>query len=88
MGSGIPFVDMGAAFIKMNGDGLFNLLIGGTDLGTGADTAVPQIAAEVLGVTVGDIVVYAARRVRRLGRGGRDGHRYGPGHRHQDRDGG
>ncbi len=60
MGSGIPFVDMGAAFIKMNDDGSFNLLIGGTDLGTGADTVVAQIAAEVLGVTVDDILVYAA----------------------------
>jgi putative selenate reductase molybdopterin-binding subunit len=60
MGSGIPFVDMGAAFIKMNDDGSFNLLIGGTDLGTGADTVVAQIAAEVLGVAVDDIMVYAA----------------------------
>ncbi len=60
MGSGIPFVDMGAASIKMNDDGSFNLLIGGTDLGTGADTVVAQIAAEVLGVDVDDIIVYAA----------------------------
>ncbi|HXP22115.1 MAG TPA: molybdopterin cofactor-binding domain-containing protein [Streptosporangiaceae bacterium] len=60
MGSGIPFVDMGAAFIKMNDDGSFNLMIGGTDLGTGADTVVAQIAAEVLGVGVDDIIVYAA----------------------------
>jgi putative selenate reductase molybdopterin-binding subunit len=60
MGSGIPFVDMGAAFIKMNDDGSFNLLIGGTDLGTGADTVVAQIAAEVLGVGLDDIIVYAA----------------------------
>jgi putative selenate reductase molybdopterin-binding subunit len=60
MGSGIPFVDMGAASIKMNDDGSFNLLIGGTDLGTGADTVVAQIAAEVLGVEVDDILVYAA----------------------------
>ncbi len=60
MGSGIPNVDMGAAFIKMNDDGSFNLLIGGTDLGTGADTVVAQIAAEVLGVAVDDIMVYAA----------------------------
>jgi putative selenate reductase molybdopterin-binding subunit len=60
MGSGIPFVDMGSASIKMNDDGSFNLLIGGTDLGTGADTVVAQIAAEVLGVTVDDIIVYAA----------------------------
>jgi putative selenate reductase molybdopterin-binding subunit len=60
MGSGIPNVDMGAASIKMNDDGSFNLLIGGTDLGTGADTVVAQIAAEVLGVTAEDILVYAA----------------------------
>jgi putative selenate reductase molybdopterin-binding subunit len=60
MGSGIPFVDMGAASIKMNDDGSFNLLTGGTDLGTGADTVVAQMAAEVLGVTVDDIIVYAA----------------------------
>jgi putative selenate reductase molybdopterin-binding subunit len=60
MGSGIPNVDMGAAFIKMNDDGSFNLLIGGTDLGTGADTVLAQIAAEVLGVAVDDIIVYAA----------------------------
>ena len=60
MGSGIPGVDMGAASIKMNDDGSFNLLIGATDLGTGADTVVAQIAAEVLGVPLEDILVYEA----------------------------
>ncbi len=60
MGSGIPNIDMGAASIKINDDGSFNLLIGGTDLGTGTDTVVAQIAAEVLGVPVGHIIVYAA----------------------------
>jgi len=60
MGSGIAYVDMGAASIKMNDDGSFNLLIGATDLGTGADTVVAQIAAEVLGVPLEDIVVYEA----------------------------
>ena len=59
-GSGIPFVDMGAASIKINDDGSFNLLVGATDLGTGADTVQAQIAAEVLGVAVDDIVVYSA----------------------------
>jgi len=38
-GSGIPGIDMGAAFIKMNEDASFNLLMGATDLGTGSDTA-------------------------------------------------
>ena len=59
-GSGIPFVDMGAASIKINDDSSFNLLVGATDLGTGADTVQAQIAAEVLGVPVDDIVVYSA----------------------------
>ena len=59
-GSGIPFMDMGACSIKINDDGSFNLLFGATDLGTGADTVLAQIAAEVLGVRVEDIVVYAA----------------------------
>lgn len=59
-GSAIPGLDMGAASIKINDDGSFNLLIGATDLGTGADTVLGQIAAEVLGVPLDDIVVYAA----------------------------
>ncbi len=60
MGSGIPGVDMGAASLKINDDGSFNLLIGATDLGTGSDTVVAQIAAEVLGVPLEDILVYEA----------------------------
>ena len=44
----------------MNDDGSFNLLIGATDLGTGADTVVAQVAAEVLGVPLEDIIVYEA----------------------------
>lgn len=60
MGSGIAYVDMGAASIKLNDDGSFNLLVGATDLGTGADTVLAQIAAEVLGVTIDDVLVYAA----------------------------
>jgi len=60
MGSGIPGVDMGGASIKINDDGSFNLLIGATDLGTGADTVVAQVAAEVLGVPLEDVIVYEA----------------------------
>lgn len=59
-GSGIAGLDMGAASIKMNDDGSFNLHFGATDLGTGADTVLAQIAAETLGVPVEDIIVYAA----------------------------
>ncbi len=58
--SGIPGVDMGAASIKMNEDGSFNLLVGATDLGTGADTMFAQIAAEVLRVEVDQMLVYSS----------------------------
>ncbi|MDI6783895.1 MAG: molybdopterin-dependent oxidoreductase [bacterium] len=59
-GSGIPGVDMGGARIKMNEDGSFNLLIGATDLGTGSDTILAQIAAETLAVDVAQILVYSS----------------------------
>ncbi|HHJ06580.1 MAG TPA: xanthine dehydrogenase family protein molybdopterin-binding subunit, partial [Anaerolineae bacterium] len=49
-----------AATLKMNDDGSFNLLIGATDLGTGSDTIIAQIAAETLGCKVEEIIVYAA----------------------------
>ncbi len=59
-GSGIPFLDMGGCSIKINDDGSFNMLVGATDLGTGADTVLGQIAAEVLGVPLEDIIVYSS----------------------------
>jgi putative selenate reductase molybdopterin-binding subunit len=59
-GTAIPYLDMGGASIKMNDDGSFNLLVGATDLGTGSDTALAQMAAEVLGVPTEDILVYSS----------------------------
>ncbi len=59
-GSSIPEVDMGSASLKLNEDGSLNLLVGATDLGTGSDTVLAQIAAEVLGVGVDKIVVYSS----------------------------
>ncbi len=59
-GTAIPYLDMGGASIKMNDDGSFNMLIGATDLGTGSDTILGQMAAEVLGVNVHDIVIYSS----------------------------
>lgn len=56
-GSSIPEIDMASVSIKMNDDGSFNLLCGATDLGTGSDTVLAQIAAEVLGVEIDDIIV-------------------------------
>ncbi|MCP4168482.1 MAG: molybdopterin-dependent oxidoreductase [Chloroflexi bacterium] len=59
-GSAIPGLDMGAASIKINDDGSCNLLVGATDLGTGSDTVLSQIAAEVLGVPLADMVIYSS----------------------------
>ena len=56
-GSGIPNLDMAAASIKMNDDGSFNVLMGATDLGTGSDTVLGQIAAEVLGCGLDDLII-------------------------------
>jgi putative selenate reductase molybdopterin-binding subunit len=59
-GTAIPGLDMGGASLKINDDGSFNLLVGATDIGTGADTVLGQIAAEVLGVPLQDIIVYSS----------------------------
>jgi putative selenate reductase molybdopterin-binding subunit len=59
-GTAIPGLDMGGAIIKMNDDGSFNLLIGATDLGTGSDTILAQMAAETLGVPLEKILVYSS----------------------------
>ena len=59
-GSGIPYIDMGSATIKLNDDGFYNLLIGATDIGQGSDTVLAQIAAEVLMTTVDKVVVYSS----------------------------
>lgn len=58
--SGIPGVDMGAASLKMNEDASFNLLVGATDIGTGADTMFCQMAAEALGVSIDKIIPYSS----------------------------
>lgn len=59
-GSGIPLIDMGSAHLELQDDGFFKLHIGATDLGTGSDTILAQIAAEELGVSSDDIIVYAS----------------------------
>ncbi|HSJ70227.1 MAG TPA: molybdopterin cofactor-binding domain-containing protein [Acidimicrobiia bacterium] len=59
-GTAIPGLDMGGASLKINDDGSFNLLVGATDLGTGSDTVLAQIAAEVVGVGTNDILVYSS----------------------------
>ncbi|HEX7589208.1 MAG TPA: molybdopterin cofactor-binding domain-containing protein, partial [Anaerolineae bacterium] len=59
-GTAIPYLDMGGASIKINDDGSFNLLVGATDLGTGSDTVLAQLAAEILGCPIDDILVYSS----------------------------
>ena len=59
-GTAIPGLDMGAASIKLNDDGSFNVLVGATDIGTGSDTVIAQIAAEVLGVRMEDIIMHSS----------------------------
>lgn len=59
-GSGIPLIDMGAASIKLNDDGSINLAVGATDLGTGSDTILGQIAAEVLGLPLAKVIVLSS----------------------------
>lgn len=59
-GSGLPKIDMASAIIKLNDDGYYNLLIGATDLGTGSDTILAQIAAEALKIDIKQIIVYSS----------------------------
>ena len=59
-GSGIPYIDMAAATIKLNDDGFYNLMIGATDIGQGSDTILAQIAAEELGTTLDKVIVYSS----------------------------
>jgi CO/xanthine dehydrogenase Mo-binding subunit len=59
-GSSIPKIDMASCSIKMNEDGSFNLLCGATDIGTGSDTVMAKIAAEVLGIRTSDVIVYSS----------------------------
>ncbi|UCF98489.1 MAG: molybdopterin-dependent oxidoreductase [Spirochaetaceae bacterium] len=59
-GSGIPLIDMGAASMKMNEDGSLNLYVGATDIGTGSDTILAQIAAEVLDIPIEKILVLSS----------------------------
>jgi CO/xanthine dehydrogenase Mo-binding subunit len=59
-GSGIAGIDTASAEIRLNDDGNFTLLIGSTDMGTGSDTILAQMAAEVLEIPMEKIVVNAA----------------------------
>ncbi|HEY9053639.1 MAG TPA: molybdopterin cofactor-binding domain-containing protein [Rectinemataceae bacterium] len=59
-GSGIPKVDMGSVRLDLQDGGWFSMRMGATDLGTGSDTVLAQIAAEALGVDIDNIKVYSS----------------------------
>lgn len=59
-GSGISNVDVGSATIKVDDDGLYTLMIGSADMGTGCDTILAQIAADSLDCDLDNITVLAA----------------------------
>ncbi|GAB1426612.1 hypothetical protein MASR2M17_00380 [Aminivibrio sp.] len=46
--------------MKMNDDGSFNLLVGATDIGTGSDTILSQIAGEALAVPLEKIIILSS----------------------------
>ena len=57
-GSAISGVDVASVCMKVNDDGFYSLMIGASDMGTGCDTTLAQVAAECLGCDLDDIVVY------------------------------
>lgn len=59
-GSGISGLDVGSATIKLGDEGIYNLMIGAADMGTGCDTTLAQIAAECLDCDLDDIAVFGA----------------------------
>lgn len=59
-GSGISGVDVGSATIKLNEDGIYTLMIGAADMGTGCDTILAQMAAECLDCPMENIIVSGA----------------------------
>ena len=59
-GSGITSVDVGSASLKINDDGFYTLSIGAADMGTGCDTILAQITAEVLDCPLDNVTVLGA----------------------------
>ena len=59
-GSGIAGIDTASAEIRLNDDGNYTLLIGSTDMGTGSDTILSQMACEILETNIDKINVISA----------------------------
>ena len=59
-GSSISNCDIGGATIKLNDDGFYVLTIGAADMGTGCDTVLAQMAAEVMECELDNVIVFGA----------------------------
>ena len=57
-GSAIAGVDVGGASIKLGEDGSYSLGLGATDMGTGCDTILSQMAADVLETDFDNVVAW------------------------------
>lgn len=59
-GSGIANIDTASAEVRLNDDGNYMVLVGSTDMGTGSDTILLQMAADVLLADMSKLSIYAA----------------------------
>ena len=59
-GSNINNVDVGSATVRLNDDGTYMLVIGAADMGTGCDTILAQMVAEVMDCDLDNVFVYGA----------------------------
>ena len=59
-GSCISYVDVGSATLKLSEDGTYNLIIGAADMGTGCDTILAQMVAELMDCDVDHVAVFGA----------------------------
>lgn len=59
-GSGISGMDVGSATVRLTEDGGYTLVIGAADMGTGCDTILAQMTAEMMECDMSDVTVYSA----------------------------
>ena len=59
-GSGIANIDTASAEVRLSDDGNYLVLVGSTDMGTGSDTILLQMAADVLATSMDHFIIHAA----------------------------
>lgn len=57
-GSGISNCDVGSVQLRLNDDGFYTLMLGCSDMGTGCDTILAQMAADCMGCDLDKVVTY------------------------------